>query len=40
MRDEELRRRMGQAAKVASHRYDLDVIMPQWLSLFKGLGVS
>ena len=37
MQDEELRRSMGQAAEVASHRYDLDVIMPQWLSLFNEL---
>lgn len=37
MQDEELRRSMGQAAAVASHRYDLDVIMPQWLSLFNEL---
>ena len=40
MRDEELRRRMGQAAEKASHRYDLDVIMPQWLSLFNELSAS
>lgn len=40
MRDEELRRRMGQAAEVASHRYDLDIIMPQWLSLFNELSAS
>ena len=37
MRDEDLRHRMGQAAEEASHRYDLEVIMPQWLSLFKDL---
>jgi glycosyltransferase len=37
MRDEELRHRMGQAAEKASHRYDLDVIKPQWLSLFNEL---
>ena len=40
MQDEELRRSMGQAAEVASHRYDLDVIMPQWLSLFNELSAS
>ena len=40
MRDEELRRHMGQAAEVASHRYDLDIIMPQWLSLFNELSAS
>ena len=40
MRDEELRRSMGQAAEVASHRYDLDVIMPQWLLLFNELSAS
>lgn len=39
MRDEELHRHLGQAAEVASHRYDLDIIiiMPQWLSLFNEL---
>lgn len=35
MQDEELRRSMGQAARAASARYDLDTVMPQWLSLFS-----
>ena len=38
MRDEALRTRMGKAAEVASHRYDLEVIMPQWLNLFNSLS--
>ena len=38
MRDEALRTRMGKAAEVASHRYDLEVIMPQWLTLFNSLS--
>ena len=37
MRDEDLRCRMGEAAAKASHRYDQEIIMPQWLSLFKDL---
>ena len=40
MRDEALRTRMGKAAEVASHRYDLEVIMPQWLELFSTLSSS
>lgn len=40
LRDEELRTRMGKAAEVASHRYDLEVIMPQWLELFSTLSSS
>ena len=40
MRDEALRTRMGKAAEVASHRYDLEVIMPQWLTLFNTLSSS
>ena len=40
MRDEALRTRMGKAAEVASHRYDLEVIMPQWLNLFNSLSSS
>ena len=40
MRDEALRTCMGKAAEVASHRYDLEVIMPQWLELFSTLSSS
>ena len=40
MRDEALRTRMSKAAEVASHRYDLEVIMPQWLNLFNTLNAS
>ena len=40
MRDEALRTRMGKAAEVASHRYDLEEIMPQWLELFSTLSSS
>ena len=40
MRDKALRTRMGKAAEVASHRYDLEVIMPQWLELFSTLSSS
>ena len=35
--DEELRRRMGQAAKVNSQRFSLDNVMKQWEALFAEL---
>ena len=35
--DEELRRRMGQAAKVNSQRFSLDNVMKQWADLFAEL---
>ena len=35
--DEELRRRMGQAAKVNSQRFSLDNVMKQWEDLFAEL---
>ena len=35
--DEELRRRMGQAAKVNSQRFSLDNVMKQWEELFAEL---
>ena len=35
MDDEDLRRRMGQAAFEASPSYDLEVIMQQWMKLFE-----
>ena len=35
--DEELRRRMGQAAKVNSQRFSLDNVMKQWVDLFAEL---
>ena len=35
--DEELRRRMGQAAKVNSQRFSLDNVMQQWEALFAEL---
>lgn len=37
MDDESMRKRMGQKAKEASLRYDEDVIMAQWMNLFKSL---
>lgn len=38
MQDEDLRRRMGVQAQVASKRFALDKVMAQWLSLFEELG--
>ena len=35
--DEELRRRMGQAAKINSQRFSLDNVMKQWEDLFAEL---
>lgn len=35
--DEELRRRMGQAAKINSQRFSLDNVMKQWVDLFAEL---
>ncbi len=35
--DEELRRRMGQAAKINSQRFSLDNVMKQWIDLFAEL---
>ena len=40
MSDEKLRDRMGRAAEVASHRYDLSVVMKQWETLFNDLSSS
>ena len=40
IRDEALRTRMSKAAEVASHCCDLEVIMPQWLTLFNTLNAS
>ena len=35
--DEELRRRMGQAAKINSQRFSLENVMKQWVDLFAEL---
>ena len=35
--DEELRRQMGQAAKINSQRFSLDNVMKQWEELFAEL---
>ena len=35
--DEQLRMKMGEAAKMSSQRYDADIIMPRWLKLFDDL---
>ena len=35
--DEELRRRMGQAAKINSQRFSLEHVMKQWVDLFAEL---
>jgi glycoside transferase family 4 len=37
MADEPMRRRMGGAARHASERYQVDVVMQQWQELFQGL---
>ena len=37
MEDEELRYKMGQAAKANAHRFSPEVILPQWDALFQSL---
>jgi len=37
MADGAMRRRMGEAARRASDRYQVDVVMQQWQELFQGL---
>ncbi len=37
MQDEELRKQMGANAKEASKRFEVETIMPQWVSLFNNL---
>lgn len=38
--DEQLRVKMGEAASMSSQRYDADIIMPKWLTLFDDLLAS
>lgn len=37
IKDDELRRSMGKAARISSERYDIDTVMKQWDSLFRSL---
>lgn len=40
MEDDALRQRMGEAARNSSERYEEEVIMKKWVSLFEGLWVK